>query len=393
MSIDYAAFRRELEEFARQACPPEIRAVVAAGQKVGKREYQAWQKILAAKGWGAPSWPTEAGGTGWDIRQRLIFQEVMAENDCPPLYHHGLGHIGPVIIRFGTPEQKARLLPRILDGSDWYCQGYSEPGSGSDLASLQTSARREGDPGSESGASYVINGQKIWTSHAHEANMIYMLVRTSKEAKKQEGISLLVVPMDSKGITVRPIRSIDGWHHLNEVFFDEVRVRADNLLGEEGKGWTCAKYLLERERLPAANVARLELLRRQVTALVASAERKSGGRREFAGLHHKLLVCEAQVKGARVMMAQAIDHLIRQQPLGVQPSAIKLTCAEVAQCLTTIALDAVGPDAAHRFLADAGEDVADATWIQNYMFTRARTIAGGTSEVQRNVIANELLGA
>jgi alkylation response protein AidB-like acyl-CoA dehydrogenase len=262
--IDYAGFRHELEEFARKSCPSEIRAVVAAGQKITKREYQAWQKILNAKGWGAPGWPADAGGTGWDIRQRLIFEEVMAENDCPPLYHHGLGHIGPVIIRFGTLEQKARFLPRILDGSDWWCQGYSEPGSGSDLASLSTGARLDG-------GEWVINGQKIWTSHAHEASMIYMLVRTSREAKKQEGISLILVPMDTPGITVRPIRTIDGWHHLNEVFFDEVRVRADNLIGEVGKGWTCAKYLLERERLPPANVARLELLRRQVARLVDEA--------------------------------------------------------------------------------------------------------------------------
>jgi len=386
MSIDYEAFRRELEEFARKACPPEIRAVVAAGQKVTKREYQAWQKILNARGWGAPSWPKEAGGTGWDIKQRLVFEEVMAGNDCPPLYHHGLGHIGPVIIRFGTPEQKARLLPRILDGSDWYCQGYSEPGSGSDLASLQTSARREGDE-------YVINGQKIWTSHAHEANMIYMLVRTSKEAKKQEGISLILVPMDAKGITVRPIRSIDGWHHLNEVFFDEVRVRADNLLGEEGKGWTCAKFLLERERLPPANVARLDLLRRQVTGVVDEAAQAAAGRRDFSTLCNKLLLCEADVKGARVLMATATEDMIHQRPLGVQPSVIKMICGECAQRLTTIALDAVGPAAAHRFLADVDEDVPAATWIQNYMFTRSRTIAGGTAEVQRNVIANELLGA
>eukprot|EP01035_Chromulina_nebulosa_P002072 gene2072-2790_t len=279
MSIDYAGFRHELESFVRDACPPEIRAVVAAGQKITKREYQAWQKILDTRGWGAPSWPREAGGTGWDIRQRLIFEEVMAENDCPPLYHHGLGHIGPVIIRFGTPEQKARFLPRILDGSDWWCQGYSEPGSGSDLASLSTSARLDG-------AEWVVNGQKIWTSHAHEASMIYMLVRTSKEAKKQEGISLLLVPMDTPGITVRPIKTIDGWHHLNEVFFDEVRVRADNLVGDVGKGWTCAKFLLERERLPPANVARLELMRRQVTQLVEEASRAAAGRRDFSGLHH-----------------------------------------------------------------------------------------------------------
>jgi alkylation response protein AidB-like acyl-CoA dehydrogenase len=384
---DLDAFRRELEAFAREACPPEIRAVVAAGQKVTKREYQRWQQILNTKGWGAPSWPKEHGGTGWNVRQRQVFEEVMAENDCPPLYHHGLGHIGPVIIRFGTPEQKARFLPRILDGSDWWCQGYSEPGSGSDLASLQTRAERDGDH-------YVVNGQKIWTSHAHEANMIYMLVRTSKEARKQDGISLLLVPMDLPGITVRPIRTIDGWHHLNEVFFDDVRVPVSNLMGEEGKGWTCAKFLLERERLPAANIARLELVRRQVTRVVDDAM-TAGGERDLGSLRYRLLLCEADTKGARVLMAKATDDLINQRPLGVQPSAIKMLVADVAQRLTTIALDAVGPDAAHRFLVRDEEEpgIPDATWIQNYMFTRARTIAGGTSEVQRNVIANELLGA
>jgi alkylation response protein AidB-like acyl-CoA dehydrogenase len=381
-----AAFRRELEDFARSACPPEIRAVVAAGQKITKREYLGWQKILHARGWGAPSWPTEHGGTGWDIKQRLIFEEVMAEAECPPLYHHGLGHIGPVIIRFGTPEQKARFLPRILDGSDWWCQGYSEPGSGSDLASLSTAARRDGDD-------YVVNGQKIWTSHAHEASMIYMLVRTSREARKQEGISLLLVPMDTPGITVRPIRTIDGWHHLNEVFFDEVRVPATNLIGDEGKGWACAKYLLERERLPPASVSRLELVRRQVADVVEDAARQSGGRRDLGALRYRLLLCEADLKGARVVLGNATDDLMHQRPLGAQPSMLKLLCSDVAQRLTTIALDAVGPRAAARFLVDEGEAEPGATWAQNYMFTRARTIAGGTSEVQRNVVAHELLGA
>jgi alkylation response protein AidB-like acyl-CoA dehydrogenase len=382
----YDAFRRELEDFARSACPPKIRAVVASGQKVTKREYLGWQKILHDKGWGAPSWPREYGGTGWDLKQRLIFEEVMAEAACPPLYHHGLGHIGPVIIRFGTPEQKARFLPRILDGSDWWCQGYSEPGSGSDLASLSTSARLDG-------SEYVINGQKIWTSHAHEASMIYMLVRTSREAKKQDGISMILVPMDSKGITVRPIRTIDGWHHLNEVFFDEVRVPAANLIGEPGKGWTCAKYLLERERLPPASVSRLELVRRQVTELVEAAAAAAAGRRDFSGIHHRLLLAEADLKGARAVLADATDDLMHQRPLGVQPSVLKLLCSDVAQRLTTIALDAVGPEAAHRFLADEGEGAPSSTWVQNYMFARARTIAGGTSEVQRNVVAHALLGA
>jgi alkylation response protein AidB-like acyl-CoA dehydrogenase len=201
--------------------------------------------------------------------------------------------------------------------------------------------------------------------------------------------------MDTPGITVRPIRTIDGWHHLNEVFFDEVRVPRGNLIGEPGKGWTCAKYLLERERLPPANVARLELVRRQVTRVVEEAAAAAGGERNLDSLRYRLLLCEADTQGARVMLANATNDLLDQRPLGVQPSAIKMLCADVAQRLTTIALDAVGPEAAHRFL-DIGSEhagVEAATWIQNYMFTRARTIAGGTSEVQRNVIANELLGA
>lgn len=229
--------------------------------------------------------------------------------------------------------------------------------------------------------------------------MIYMLVRTSKEARRQDGISLLLVPLDTPGITVRPIRSIDGWHHLNEVFFDEVRVRADNLIGEPGRGWTCAKFLLERERLPPANVARLELVRRQVTRIVDEAARTGASQRDFSSLRYRLLLAEADVKGARELLGGATDALLHQRPLGVQPSVIKLLCSDVAQRLTSIALDAVGPTAAHRFLADTNmdDDSDDSTgpgvWIQNYMFTRARTIAGGTSEVQRNVVATELLGA
>jgi len=379
------AFRAEARTWLAANVPSE--PLQSFDTEQGFAQHRAWEAKLTEGRWGMVTWPTELGGRGCDLIEWLIFEEEYYRSGAPArVNQNGIFLLGPTLMEYGTPEQKARFLPRILDGSDWYCQGYSEPGSGSDLASLQTSARREGNE-------YVINGQKIWTSHAHEANMIYMLVRTSKEAKKQDGISLLIVPMDARGVTVRPIRSIDGWHHLNEVFFDEVRVRADNLLGEEGKGWTCAKFLLERERLPPANVARLELVRRQVMRLVDEAAQASVGRRDFSTLRHKLLLCEADVKGARVLMAKATDDLIHQRPLGVQPSVIKMICGECAQRLTTIALDAVGPEAAHRFLADAGEDVAAATWIQNYMFTRSRTIAGGTAEVQRNVIANELLGA
>ncbi|WP_431272110.1 acyl-CoA dehydrogenase family protein [Dankookia sp. P2] len=230
-TAELAAFRAEVRDFALTRCPPEIRAVVAANGKLGRKQWAPWQRILHVHGWGAPSWPKEHGGTGWDQRRRHIFDEVLAECDCPPQYHHGLRHLGPVLIAFGTEEQKARFLPGILSGEDWWCQGYSEPGAGSDLASLKTRAVREGD-------AYVVTGQKLWTSHAHESDWMYTLVRTNAEVKRQEGITLLLIPLDSPGIRVREVRTIDGWHHVNEVFLDGVRVPVANRIGEENKGWT-----------------------------------------------------------------------------------------------------------------------------------------------------------
>ena len=383
-----AAFRDELREFFTTQIPAEIR------ERTRNEEYNypddaiTTMRILNKAGLAVPNWPVEWGGKDWTPLQRQIWADEMRLAYVPEPLAFNASMVGPVIAQFGSQELKDRFLPATANLDIWWCQGFSEPEAGSDLASLRTTAVRDGDH-------YVINGQKTWTSHAHEASMIYMLVRTSKEARRQDGISLLLVPLDTPGITVRPIRSIDGWHHLNEVFFDEVRVRADNLIGEPGRGWTCAKFLLERERLPPANVARLELVRRQVTRIVDEAARAGAGQRDFSSLRYRLLLAEADVKGARELLGGATDALLHQRPLGVQPSVIKLLCSDVAQRLTLIALDAVGPTAAHRFLADTNmDDDSDSPgiWIQNYMFTRARTIAGGTSEVQRNVVATELLG-
>lgn len=381
----YETFREELRHFAENNCPAEIRAIVATGGKLKRHDYSTWQKLLYGRGWGAPGWPTEHGGTGWDLKQRQIFEEVMAQADCPPLYHHGLGHIGPVIIKFGTPEQRKRFLPGILDGTDWWCQGYSEPGAGSDLASLQTRARLEGDD-------YIVSGQKMWTSHAHEADLIYMLVRTSKETRKQDGISLLLVPLNTPGIVIRPTRTIDGWHHVNEVFFNDVCVSRANLVGGEGQGWRCAKYLLERERLPPASVSRLARLWQQVAVLVEEKIAASGSERDLHSLRHRLLLAEGDLQGAREMLASATDDLMYQRALGAKPSALKLQCSEVGQRLVEIALDAVGPDVACRFIAQDTKDNLDALWVHNYLYFRSKTIAGGTSEVQRNVIAREIFG-
>jgi alkylation response protein AidB-like acyl-CoA dehydrogenase len=391
-SIDYAAFRRELVDFMQANCPPELRAFVRANRKLGREQYAQWQRILHAHGWSAPSWPRDCGGTGWDLHQRYLFEEVSAQLDCPPQYHHGIGHIGPVIMHFGTPEQKARYLPRILDGSEWWCQGYSEPGAGSDLASLKTRAVRDGDD-------YVINGQKIWTSHAQEADMMYTLVRTSIEARKQAGITLLAVPLATPGIQVRPIETIDHWHHVNEVFLDNVRVPVANRIGEEGGGWSCAKFLLDRERLSPATVPRLARLLEQVSELVRERLRAQGPSPSLHGLLQRVFLAQASVRGAREMLLSAIHEEMNGTLAAAKSSALKLHCSELSQQISALAFDLCAPEYAPRLLPEEGSPPADENadlqrqLIHTHLFYRSRTIAGGTSEVQKNVIARDLFGA
>ena len=390
--LDYDAFEREVDTFARTQCPPALRERVRSNAKLHREDYAAWQRLLHARGWAAPGWPKAFGGTGWDMRQRFIFEAVMAARDCPPQYHHGLGHIGPVLLHFGTPEQHARFLPGILDGSDWWCQGYSEPGAGSDLASLKTRAVRDGDH-------YVVTGQKIWTSHAHEADWMYTLVRTSSEGRKQEGITLLLIPLSLPGIRIQPIRTIDAWHHVNEVFLDEVRVPVAHRLGDEGGGWRCAKFLLDRERLAPAIVVRLERLLQQVDDQV-QAEAARGERPGLAqAFAERLLLAEADMRAARELLLSAIDDEMHGRLLAAKSSALKLHCSELAQRIIGIAFDALGARRAARFVplaadgtAQIAED-AETNMLHNYLFYRSRTIAGGTSEVQKNVIARELFGA
>jgi alkylation response protein AidB-like acyl-CoA dehydrogenase len=389
--IDYDAFRREVDDFARTQCPPALRERVRSNAKLGREDYAAWQRMLHARGWAAPGWSKAFGGTGWDMRQRFLFEAVMAERDCPPQYHHGLGHIGPVMLHFGTPEQHARFLPGILDGSDWWCQGYSEPGAGSDLASLKTRAVRDGDD-------YVVTGQKIWTSHAQEADWMYTLVRTSQEARKQEGITLLLIPLSSPGIRIQPIHTIDAWHHVNEVFLDEVRVPVANRLGDEGGGWRCAKFLLDRERLAPAIVLRLERLHQQVAAQVAAVAARAGSSAMADAYAERLLLAEADVRAARELLLSAIDDEMNGRLRAAKSSALKLHCSELAQRIIGIAFDALGSRRAARFVPLAGDGTMqpaedeESNMIHNYLFYRSRTIAGGTSEVQKNVIARELFG-
>lgn len=387
--IDYQAFRQEVEDFVRKNCPQDIRQLVAENRKLSREPWSRWQQILHRHGWGAPNWPKEVGGTGWNPKQQAIYGEVLAENDCPAQYHHGLRHIGPVLIEFGSPEQKSRYLPGILDGSEWWCQGYSEPNAGSDLASLKTRGEVRGDK-------IIVNGQKTWTSHAQESDLMYTLVRTSEEARKQDGISLLIIPIKAKGITVRPIRTIDGWLHVNEVFLDNVEVPLGDCIGDVGSGWKYGKFLLARERLNSANTAPLCQYLSRTRRLIADkfSQPKHSARR--AALESQLFDVEAELRGIRELGLEAIEAVMNKTPITTQPSVLKLTSSRLYQTITEIGAEVVGPEFAARMplsddLTFDGNEQAT-LWIQNYFYSRVRTIYGGSDEVQKNMVARELFG-
>jgi alkylation response protein AidB-like acyl-CoA dehydrogenase len=387
--IDYQAFRNEVEAFVQKNCPQDIRKLVAENRKLSREPWSRWQKILHQHGWGAPNWPKELGGTGWNPKQQAIYGEVLAENDCPAQYHHGLRHIGPVLIEFGSPEQKSRYLPGILDGSDWWCQGYSEPNAGSDLASLKTRGEIRGD-------TIIVNGQKTWTSHAQESDLMYTLVRTSEEARKQDGISLLIIPLKARGITVRPIRTIDGWLHVNEVFLDNVEVPLSDCIGDVGSGWKYGKFLLARERLNSANTAPLFQYLSRTRHLIAEKLTQPKHRARRAALELRLLNVEAELRGIRELGLEAIEAVMSKTPITTQPSVLKLTSSRLYQTITEIGAEVVGPEFAARMPLQEGsgfdENEQATLWIQNYFYSRVRTIYGGSDEVQKNMVARELFG-
>jgi alkylation response protein AidB-like acyl-CoA dehydrogenase len=387
--IDYQAFRNEIEAFVQKNCPQDIRRLVAENRKLSREPWSRWQKILHQHGWGAPNWPKELGGTGWNPKQQAIYGEVLAENDCPAQYHHGLRHIGPVLIEFGSPEQKSRYLPGILDGSDWWCQGYSEPNAGSDLASLKTRGEVRGD-------TIIVNGQKTWTSHAQESDLMYTLVRTSEEARKQDGISLLIIPIKAQGITVRPIRTIDGWLHVNEVFLDNVEVPLSDCIGDVGSGWKYGKFLLARERLNSANTAPLFQSLSRTRHLIAEKLNQPKHRARRTALELRLLNVEAELRGIRELGLEAIEAVMSQTPITTQPSVLKLTSSRLYQTITEIGAEVVGPEFAARMPLQEGsafdENEQATLWIQNYFYSRVRTIYGGSDEVQKNMVARELFG-
>lgn len=385
------AFRDRVRAFVRDNLPAAIADKVRLGRRLHKSDFVTWQHILYRQGWAAPGWPEAYGGTGWNAVQRHIFEEECAAADAPPVIPFGLKMVAPVIMAFGSPQQKDYFLPRILSSEDWWCQGYSEPGAGSDLAALKTRAERDGDH-------YIVNGQKTWTTLAQHADWIFCLVRTDPEAKKQEGISFLLIDMHSPGVSVRPIVTIDGDREINEVFFDSVRVPATNRVGDENKGWTYAKYLLTFERTGIAGVGESKQQLRRLKA-IAGRERRRGRpliedpafRARAAALEIELMALE--MTNLRVLAAEKAGA-----GPGAESSLLKIQGTEIQQALTELMLEAVGagalayqPDVLEGKDSPLGADYAPAA-APHYFNWRKASIYGGSNEIQKNIIAKHVLG-
>jgi alkylation response protein AidB-like acyl-CoA dehydrogenase len=389
-SPEELAFRDEVREFIANNYPQELRG--ARRGEMSKEDILKWHRILYKKGWVVPHWPVEYGGTGWTITQRYIWNEENARAETTPLLPFGLSMVGPVIYTFGNEEQKKRFLPGILSGDDWWCQGYSEPGSGSDLASLRTKAVREGDH-------YIVNGSKTWTTLAQHADWMFCLVRTDPNAKQQEGISFLLIDMKTPGITVRPIITMDGSHEVNEVFLEEVKVPAENLIGEENKGWTYAKFLLGNERSGIAGVARSKKAIERLKKL-ANAELVDGTplmkTDEFS---RKVAEVEIDLSALEVTELRTLAAESRGRGPGPEASILKIKGTEIQQRITELAVEAVGNYAlveAPRLEVTGNEFVpgpeGSQGLAQDYFNMRKTSIYGGSNEIQHNIIAKMVLG-
>jgi alkylation response protein AidB-like acyl-CoA dehydrogenase len=390
------AFQQEVRAFLREKLPADIARKVRSGFLLSYPEHGRWQKILYEKGWAAPGWPTQYGGTGWSLMQRQLFEEECDKAGAPLGEPETMTMLGPVLYTFGTEAQKKRFLPPMLKGEEHWCQGFSEPGAGSDLAALRTRADRDGDH-------YVINGNKIWTSYAHQAAWLFMLVRTNQEVKKQAGISFMLVDMKTPGIRVRPLVSIDGCHHLNETFYDNVRVPVGNLVGEEGQGWSIAKFLLVNERVFGG--ADLPALKRYVRRLKRFAgEEREGSARLIDNRSFALRLAQLELE------VHALDMAVLRVIAGGEAastggnalgSILKTRGTDLQQRLTELAVEALGDygpvfyeesavfaDAAQR---PPGPEYAAGT-ASELFYRRAATIYAGSNEIQRGIIAKMMFG-
>lgn len=392
MDIQYTQeqlqFRSEVRAFLQAKLPVEIAEKVKNHRRLSKDDLVRWQKILAEKGWFAVHWPVEHGGTGWGPVEKHIFDEECAKAGAPGIVPFGVSMVAPVIMRFGTEEQKQQYLPPILNSDVWWCQGYSEPGAGSDLASLNTRAVRDGDH-------YVVTGQKTWTTLGQHADMIFCLVRTDPEAKKQSGISFLLIDMNTPGITVRPLITLDGEHEVNEVFFDDVRVPVANRIGEENQGWTYAKYLLTYERTGIAGVGHAKAALEHLKA-IAKTQQVNGKPliedpmflAELADVEMELMALE--MTNLRTVAAAAAGGMP-----GAESSFLKIMGTELRQQITSMFRRAAGPYAVPFMDLDETDPVGPefSTFVSSHYFNyRKLSIFGGSNEIQRNIIAKMILG-
>ena len=387
------SFRAEVRQFCAERLPDDLRRKVNDNLWLDKADYVRYMRLLDERGWAVGHWPREYGGCGWSHLQRFVFEEETTHAGAPWLIPFGVNYVGPVIYTFGSQAQKDRFLPPIRSTTEWWAQGYSEPGAGSDLASLRTRAVRQGDE-------YVVDGEKIWTSDAHHADWIFCLVRTADEPKKQAGITFLCMPMDTPGIEVKPIITIDGGHHLNRVTFTGVRVPVENRIGEEGQGWTYARHLLAHERTSYAHVA---AKRRQIAQLKEISQSAPWGdllgETGAAAFRRKLAEVELQLQALEMTTLRALAPLASGEAPGDEASIIKIAATETAQAVTELFLELAGPYAQPFFpdrrSADWRGNLGDipafaAPGTASYFFTRAQTIYGGATEIQKNIIARQL---
>mgnify|MGYP005847370435 CR=1 FL=1 len=387
-----AALRERALAFTREALPSDIRRKVADGLVLGKDDYVRWQKIMHAHGYMGGHWPREHGGQGWSPIERWTAEQAMAEAGAPWLIPTGVAYVGPIIYTFGSQDQKRRFLEPVLRSDHWWAQGYSEPGAGSDLAALQTRADRRGDV-------YVVNGQKIWTTYAHWADWIFLLVRTSHGERPQDGISFLLVDMASAGISVRPITTIDEHHHVNEVFFEDVEVPVENLVGEEGKGWTYSKFLLSHERLISGETGRARRLLAAVKRIAAGIEEGGQPLAEDPDVARRLAEAEIALRSLEATCVRMLSRAEGSSPPGIEANVMKVRGTELLQEIHDLGVDCLGrrgfwfdPAALDgSFNGPAPGPVGWAGLAGEFLIGRAYTIWGGSNEIQRNILAKTAL--
>lgn len=379
--------REEIRSFYDHTLPDDIRTKSRRHQVLDKSDYVRWMRLLHEQGWAIGHWPREYGGQAWSLLERFAFEDQFARLGCPWVIPFGVKYVGPVIYTFGSPAQKSRFLPGIATTEEFWAQGYSEPGAGSDLVALRTEAIRDGDH-------YVVNGQKVWTTYAQWADWMFCLVKTTRDAPAQKSISFLLVDMRTAGVTVKPIATMDGYHHVNEVWLEDVRVPVDNLVGAEGEGWTYAKFLLKNERTAGAIVGMAWHALERLKALASESGRKPRER-----LDGRIGELELRFLALEEAAYQAVESMMRGTEHGAEASLIKLRGTELYQHIAEAMIDTLG-------LAGVAYDTAalhsaglpplgpaDAGGIiKDHLYNRAATIFGGASEIQRNIVAKTVLG-